>query len=73
LASIDWDEYKEFKRFAVKEDKLAVLVDFLKSYYNATNAREMFELMQGDHIAEMLLERKDISSAEALEDFIFKS
>ena len=72
MALIDWNEYKEFKSSSVREDKLARLVDFLKSYYNATSAREMFEMMQGDDIAEMLLERKDITSVEALEDFVFK-
>lgn len=72
MASIDWDEYKEYKVHSSKEDKLEILVGFIKSYYNLSNPRDIFNMMRGDDLAIMLLKRKEINSAESLEDFIYK-
>ena len=72
MAKIDWSEYKEFKKYSVKEDKLAILVDFMKSYYNMTNAFEIYENFEEDAIAMMLLEKRGIKDAEGLENYIFK-
>ena len=71
MASIDWTEYKEFKTHTTKEDRLEILVDFIKSYYNVNNARDMFSMIHNDDIGQMLLERKDITDAEGLENFMF--
>ena len=38
-----------------------------------SNPREMYTMIQKDDIGEMLLERKDITDAEGLETFIFRS
>ena len=73
MAKIDWDEYKEYKKHAVKENKLAIVVDFLKSYYNMSNPRDIYEMLAGDGIGEMLLERNEIENVESLESFMFKS
>lgn len=73
MAQIDWDEYKEFKQHSIKEDKLAILTDFLKSYYNINNAGEMYNMIKNDDVGIMLLERKDIDNAESLESFIRNS
>lgn len=72
MASIDWTEYKEFKTHTSKEDRLEILIDFMKSYYNMTTPRDIFYMMKDDDIGQMLLERKDITDSEGLEDFIFK-
>jgi hypothetical protein len=72
MPKIDWSEYKEFKNYSVKEDKLIILVDFMKSYYNITNAFDIFDYCKEDDIALMLLEKRGISDAEALENYIFK-
>lgn len=71
MASIDWTEYKEFKTHTTKEDRLEILVDFIKSYYNMNSPRDMFSMIQDDDIGQMLLERKNISDAEGLENFMY--
>jgi len=72
VASIDWKEYKEFKTHTTKEDRLEILVDFIKSYYNMNSPSDMFSMIQDDDIGQMLLERKDIIDAEGLESFMYR-
>ena len=73
MASIDWKEYKEFKEHSNKEDRLLIAIDFLRSYYNMNNASDMFDMLKNDDVGNMLLERKDITDAEGLENLMFKS
>lgn len=73
MASIDWDEYKEFKKFTNKDDKLQIAIDFIKSYYNMNNPSDVYEMLVKDDIGQMLLERKDIIDSESLENFMFRS
>ena len=52
MISIDWDEFKAFKKHTSKEgDNFQLLLEFLKSYYNMTSPREMYETMANDDIA----------------------
>lgn len=69
---IDWEEYKEFKEHSHREDKLLMVLDFIRSYYNINNPSDIFEMLKVDNIGQMFLERKDITSAEDLETFMFK-
>ena len=73
MASIDWDEYKEYKKFSNKEDKLQIAIDFIKSYYNMNNASDIYSMLAKDDVGQMLLERKDITDSEGLENFMFRS
>ena len=72
MAKINWDEYKEYKRYSVKKDNFVILLDFIKSYYNITNAFDIFDILIHDETAKMMLEKRNIEDAESLEDFIFK-
>ncbi len=72
VIKIDWNEYKEFKRYSTKEDKLAILVDFMRSYYNINSPFDMYEIFSNDDIAQLLLERKNIQEAQDLEGYIFR-
>ena len=72
MVNIDWDEYKEFKQYSVRNDNFEVLLDFLKSYYNLINPSDMFESLQADDIAQMMLEKRGITDDEALEQFLRK-
>jgi len=72
VINIDWDEYKEHKKYSGKNDNFEILIDFMKSYYNIVSSSEMYETFSNDDIALMMLEKRGISSAEALEDYIFK-
>jgi len=73
LRKLDWNEYKEFKKYTHKEDKLAIAVDFIKSYYNIYAASDVYEMLSEDEIGKMLLEKRAIKEAEDLENFMFKS
>jgi len=72
MARIDWDEYKEYKKFSMKKDNFEILLEFMKSYYNMNNPKEMYETLKADDIAQMMLEKRSITDAEALENFLFK-
>ncbi|MEA2072380.1 MAG: hypothetical protein U9O86_02255 [Campylobacterota bacterium] len=72
MIRIDWDEYKEHKKMSVRDDNFEILLEFIKSYYNETNPREIYDSLKADGIAEMMLDKRSISNAEALEDFLNK-
>jgi len=72
LAAFDWDEYKEFKRFSNKEDKLQIAIDFMRSYYNMNGPVEIYEMLAEDDIGRMMLDKRDITDAEGLENFMFQ-
>ncbi|WP_372998159.1 hypothetical protein [Sulfurimonas sp.] len=72
MAAFDWDEYKEFKKFSGKEDKLQVAIDFMRSYYNMSSPRELYEMLREDDIGQMMLDKREITDAEGLENFMFQ-
>jgi len=72
LIRIDWDEYKEHKKMTMRENKLEIVLEFLKSYYNMTNPSDVYETLQADDIGEMLLNKYSINSDVDLEDILFK-
>jgi len=74
LYSIEWDEFKIFKKHTNKEgDNFELLLEFLKSYYNMTSPQEMYDTMKRDDIAPMMLEKRDIKSSSDLENILFKN
>ena len=72
MADINWIEYKEYKRYTNKKDNFAILLDFIKSYYNISNAFEIFDMLKNDETAKMMLDKRKITDAEKLENFILK-
>jgi len=72
LADINWIEYKEHKRYTSKKDNFEILLDFIKSYYNISNAFEIFDMLKNDETAKMMLDKRKITDAEKLENFILK-
>ena len=73
MATVDWEEFKEYKKFSNKEDKLQIAIDFIKSYYNKSNPSDIYNMLKDDDIGQMFLERKNITDEEGLENFMFKS
>jgi len=71
LASLDWDEYKEYKQYCVQEDKLRMVIGFIKSYYNVNSPSDMYEILHQDDIGNMMMRKRAINDAEGLEYFIF--
>jgi len=72
MATINWDEYKEYKQYSAKKDNFVILLDFIKSYYNMTSPFDIFDILRSDEIAKMMLEKRNITDAEGLENFIYK-
>jgi hypothetical protein len=72
VIKVDWDEYKEFKKYSSRDDNFEILLEFMKSYYNMNSPREIFETLCEDDIAQMMLNKRDIDDAEKLESFLFK-
>jgi len=73
LSGFDWDEFKEYKKYNRKNDKLELAIDFIKSYYNIQSASSIFEILVNDEIGKMMLEKREISTPEGLENFMFLS
>ena len=73
MTKLNWEEYKEFRKYSNKEDKLQLAIDFMKSYYNMNSPVDMYEILANDDIGKMLLDKRDITDAEGLETFMFKS
>ncbi|DAB27525.1 MAG: hypothetical protein A2513_02080 [Sulfurimonas sp. RIFOXYD12_FULL_33_39] len=73
MTEIDWNEFKFFKQYSnKKDDNFEVLLDFLKSYYKMTSITEIYETIANDETAQLMLAKRDIDSAEALEKHIFR-
>ena len=72
MAKIDWDEYKEYKKFSMKKDNFEILLEFMKSYYNMNAPQEMYDMLHADDTAQMMLNKRSIVDAEALENFLYK-
>ncbi|WP_457749908.1 hypothetical protein [Sulfurimonas sp.] len=72
MADINWAEYKEYKKYTTKKDNFAILLDFVKSYYNMTNPFDMFDMLSEDETAKMMLDKRNITDAEKLENYILK-
>ena len=72
MVRIDWDEYKEFKKYSTRDDNFEILLEFIKSYYNMFSTREVYATLHADDIAQMMLDKRNIGDAEGLEKFFFK-
>lgn len=72
MAKINWDEYKEYKKYSAKKDNFVILIDFIKSYYNMTNPFDIYDVLSSDETAELMLLKRNIQDAEGLENFMFK-
>jgi hypothetical protein len=71
MVKISWDGYKDFKAERnSKDDNFTTLIHFMKSYYNVTSPSDIFESFESDELARMMLEKRDIKSADELESFL---
>lgn len=73
MAEFSWEEYKEFRQTTSQTDKLKIAIDFMRSYYNITNPKDMFHMLAADDIGLMMLNKRNISSADGLESFMYQS
>ena len=73
MTTINWDEYKDYKQYCNQEDKLKMVIGFIKSYYNINSPLDIFEILYEDGLGKMLLDKREIINAEGLENFMFQS
>ena len=71
MITIDWDEYKEFKKYSHKNDNFEIVIDFLISYYNMTSPREIYEVLSHDDTTVLMLKKRKIGDAETMESYLF--
>ena len=75
MIQIDWEEYKQYKndfQNAEKFDNFGILLYFLKNYYNIKNVETMFEVLVYDELSKMMLDKRDIFSANELESYLLE-
>ena len=72
MLKIDWEEYKEYKKFSVRNDNFEVLLEFIKSYYNIVLPQDIYDMLHADDTAQLMLDKRSINDAVALEDFLYK-
>jgi len=73
VSGFDWDEFKEYKKYNTKKDKLEIAIDFIKSYYNMQSPSSIFDILMDDEIGKLMLEKREISTPEGLENFMYLS
>ncbi len=74
MIRINWDEFKVYKAHQTqKTDNFEILLDFIKSYYSMHNPIDLFESLNADGLAKMMLEKRNLESAEDLEEYLFQS
>lgn len=71
MVKINWDEYKEFKKMSHREDNFSILLDFMKSYYNMHSPMDIYDSLSFDDLGKMMLDKRDITDAAGLENFLF--
>jgi hypothetical protein len=72
MIKINWDEYKEHKKYSVRKDNFEILLEFMKSFYNMSSPIDIYDVFIEDDIASMMLQKRNIKDAEDLENFLFK-
>ena len=72
MLKISWDEYKEHKKYSHRDDNFMILLEFMKRFYNITSPAEMYNIFIEDDIAAMMLQKRNITDAEGLENYLFK-
>jgi len=75
VAKINWDEYKQYKyqREDIENlDNFEVLLEFLRSFYNKNSSFEVFDILSTDSLGKMMLDKREISKPEDLDDYLFR-
>ncbi len=72
MVSINWKEFKEYKRHSIKDNNFEILLDFIKSYYNMVSPLDIYDILIVDDTARMMLDKRNIKCVEDLETFLFQ-
>ena len=72
MITINWAEFKEYKKYTSRDDNFEILLDFMKSYYNMISPMDIYDVLAHDATAQLMLDKRNITDAEGLENFLFK-
>ncbi len=72
MVRIDWDEFKEYKKLSVRNDNFEILLEFVKSYYNIVLPQDIYDMLRADDTAQLMLDKRTINDAVALESYLYK-
>jgi len=72
VVRIDWDEFKEYKKLSVRNDNFEILLEFVKSYYNIVLPQDIYDMLRADDTAQLMLDKRTINDAVALESYLYK-
>lgn len=71
MVKINWDEFKEYKAQNPKQENFDLVLIFMRSYYNMTSPMDIYDSLANDGLGQMLLEKRNISCVEELEDYMY--
>jgi len=71
---LNWEEFKLYKQEMphLKGDNFAKLLYFIRSFYNISSPTMIYNLLQGDETAKMMLQKRQIDSPLKLERYMKK-
>ncbi|MEA3372988.1 MAG: hypothetical protein U9Q62_04780 [Campylobacterota bacterium] len=75
MGQINWDQFKEYKQSRENPEKLdnfQMLLEFIRSFYNKQSTFEIFDTLVEDELSRMMMEKRNISEPEHLEEYLFK-
>ena len=75
MGQISWDQFKEYKQSREnpkKLDNFEMLLEFIRSFYNKQSAYDIFDILAEDELSRMMMQKRNISEPEDLEDYLFK-
>lgn len=76
MSKINWDQYKVYKKQrsnASELDNFELLLEFLRSFYNKNSPFEVFDILSEDELGKMMLDKRDITKPEHLENYLYKN
>lgn len=74
VRNIDWSEFKAFRATSTKDqDNFMAMLDFLKSYYKMFSVLDIYNTLKNDETSNMMLEKRNITDAEGIERYLFKT
>lgn len=75
MVTINWDQFKEYKSTRENpqgHDNFMLLLEFIRSFYNIHSVFDIFDILNNDELAKMMLDKRSISEPEQLEAYLFK-
>ncbi|MEA3523597.1 MAG: hypothetical protein U9R50_11580 [Campylobacterota bacterium] len=72
---INWNEFKAFKHEYDNphgRDNFALLIEFLRSFYNVQDIHLLYDSLKNDDLALLMMKKRRISSVIILEKYMAK-